>query len=223
MHCTVQIVEMCQTGKLSNWFLRPRRIAVTGDLFSRNNECLYLPYPRDSICNKERKICWIFDVQEPPICGLAKMHLALHKRCQGKLHRFSSESWVVCLIYCVKIASIFFILTLISDKLWPGQAIHVCSMIYSSPLGRDKQWPGSIKQRPSLDNKVAPSTNSKWILLKCCIWYLPKLCSSCRHLERAGLGAGYLDQIPPRPRDQHSDNWELRGDWDTRSWSSSAD
>ena len=50
MHCTVQIVEMCQTGKLSNWFLRPRRIAVTGDLFSGNNECLYLPYPPDSIC-----------------------------------------------------------------------------------------------------------------------------------------------------------------------------
>ena len=47
-------------------------------------------------------------------------------------------------------------------------------------------------------------------LLKCWIWYLPsKPCSSCRHLERAELGAGYLDQIPTRPQDQHSDNWGL--------------
>lgn len=75
-YCT-QIVEMCQTGKLSNWFLRPRRIAVTGDLFSGNNECLYLPYPRDSICCKmERKIIWIFRNLRYKVNGLAKMHLA---------------------------------------------------------------------------------------------------------------------------------------------------
>ena len=126
LYCT-QIVEMCQTGKLSNWFLRPRRIAVTGDLFSGNNECLYLPYPRDSICCKmERKIIWLFGnlcYKFEWSCQDALGILFLQKRCQGKLHRFSSESWVVCLIYCVKIASIFFILTLISDKLRPGRAM----------------------------------------------------------------------------------------------------
>ena len=162
LYCT-QIVEMCQTGKLSNWFLRPRRIAVTGDLFSRNNECLYLPYPRDSICNKERKICWIFEIQEPPKCGLAKMHLALHIRCQAKLHRFSSESRVVCLIYCVKIASLFFILTLISDKLWPGRAMSAPWFIplHLAETNNDQDQSSSVR-----DNKVALSTNSKWILLK---------------------------------------------------------
>ena len=75
MHCTVQIVEMCQTGKLSNWFLRPRRIAVTGDLFSGNNECLYLPYPRDSICRT--KILIGYSGTSIRFSGLAKsMHLA---------------------------------------------------------------------------------------------------------------------------------------------------
>lgn len=74
MHCT-QIVEMCQTGKLSNWFLRPRRIAVTGDLFSGNNECLYLPYPRDSICRT--KIIFGYSGTSRWFSGLAKiMHLA---------------------------------------------------------------------------------------------------------------------------------------------------
>ena len=126
MHCTVHRLWRC---------VRPENCQIG---FSGRGELLWLGiyFPGTmNVCIShileiryavKRKIIWLFGnlcYKFEWSCQDALGILFLQKRCQGKLHRFSSESWVVCLIYCVKIASIFFILTLISDKLCPGRAV----------------------------------------------------------------------------------------------------
>ena len=120
------------------------------------------PDPADSIRNKEKKKN-IQDGQIDIICSrkaivilwacqyFALSILFLQMRCQGTARvnctGTFSESWVVCLIYCVKIASIFFILTLISDKRLTGWLCLRHDLFLSIWLTNNDQYQSSRVER----------------------------------------------------------------------------